>query len=249
MDSEVTRLPGQAEADAIAADYATSRDGIFAWIRMGIRLIDVKERLPHGEFTKWVKSNLTQTSNMSRVTYLSESQLYRAQKVANEILSYLAKQNSRSTPYTFDEAIFMLTDPNGQLRKIIEGKSQRQLRLEAGELQTSDDELAAQEWCEKRWEENPELRDEFEPRVLDGSLTYVLAKMGMTGIECTKGKPKAATSHDAHLRQAVASIKRHWRGYEQMDEVKRSNFVSDLFDSLKVAPVEVKRSLAKMLSE
>ena len=242
MSKSVTRLPGKKEAKEILEDYATAMNGTFAWVRVGLRLWDVKSRIPHGDFTKWVDANL------QRDATLKKRHLYSAKRVAADLMLYVNELNMREAPYTFKEALKMLDDPTGQLALIVAGKSQRQLMIETRDLLESNDEAAAQLWCEQKWSKDSEARDEWEPRVLDGSESYTTAKMGMMGVEHTAGKPRPDTKHTAHLFKAVGSLKRHWDGWGKMGAEEQSDFVSDLCESLAAAPDSVKKAMIKNLT-
>jgi len=131
--SEVVKLPGEKEAEAILRDAEVVKNGVKAWVSIGLRMIDVKERLPRGEFTKWVRVHLLQ-----RVA-ISERHLFQAKAVADHLISIhmVDKQN----------ALFLIDNPAHVIWNDVEGKSTRQLTLGVQDYNRSLDEQAAKLWC------------------------------------------------------------------------------------------------------
>ena len=243
MSADVIKAPGKAEVAAIKSDYQEAMGGAVAWIRMGVRLLDAKGRLPHGKFMKWCDANFQRAGNLK----IGKSHLCNSMLVARAFIEKIVIDSGRD--YTFEELLFMVDDKNGLFAQMIEGKSTRCLLIEAREMRNDVKETEARLKCEEAWAKSPAKRDEWEPLVLGGEKTYIQAWMGMMGQETTKGKTRAPIQMELCLEQNVAGIKRHWKGWEKMKKARRAKFMESFFEAVESAPDEVKESLRKHLTE
>jgi hypothetical protein len=236
MSNSLIKLPGTAEAEAIAQDYNTALNGIVAWVRVGLRMIDVKDRAGKGQFTKWVEENL-----VSHVIPMKRAHLFRAKAVAE----YLIYENGVSR----DAVLIVCEDQEHPIWQDVIGKSTRQLSLEVSDAKTSEKEDEARQSCEERWEKDAELRDEWEPRCLSGEISYVHALAGMTGADETKDSERKSEKSFTKMNAAAGSLKRHWKTYNNLSPEQRNTLITSICDALESAPDVVRRSLQRTLSK
>ena len=86
-------------------------------------------------------------------------------------------------------------------------------------------EAACAAQCEKLWLAAPEKRDEWEPRVLSGEITYHRALTGMLGSQRTAGQPKQAERHNELMETAAAKLKKHLIHFEALPPLAQASVV------------------------
>jgi hypothetical protein len=218
----ISHPPGALEAAAIREDHGTATAGMRAFVRMGFRLMDVKSRLPHGEYIPWCEKFLKGISRMH---------LSRAKHIAEGFF----KCNSC---VTFDEL------PPEALQIIDGTGGYRALLAEFHDFPALiGSEANAKELCEARWTRHPEERDDWEPRVLSGEVSYLLAIQGMMGREATAGKPRAETGVFPNLFRAANLMIRHFGAFDTMTDEAKTSFLVSLSDAMEKAPDDVKKAV------
>lgn len=236
MNKSIARsAPNAREIKEIVTDYNAARAGAVSWVRLGFRLLDVKERLPHGGFMKWVDTKLANAANFKH------RHLTNAMVVARALCKTAAISPREGVDELNNDASFLMS--------IVEGNSAHRLLLIAKEINTSEGEVEARNYCERTWKRYPGKRDEWEPRVLGGELTYTLAKAGMLGQETTKGKKRGAVQKVHILEKNVSGLKRHWKAVNEMSSAQRSEFISQLIEALECAPSEIVTGIATHFSK
>jgi hypothetical protein len=204
VPDEVSGPPGAAEAAEIRALYATAQAGIRAFVLMGFRLIEVKARLPHGGYMRWISENLSD---------LGRSHLHRSRQVAEGIALHLGWDGS-NVP-----RVGHLPELPPEVLELIDGKSGRAL---LAELREPLDEKAAKTeeahrlLCEEVWEHDGGKRDEWEPRVLSGEINYHRAYTGMLGETATAGKAKEEREVWAVFDSKLCAMKTPFRKLERL---------------------------------
>jgi hypothetical protein len=178
VPDEVSPAPGKAEAEAIRALYATAQEGIRAFVLMGFRLIALKARLPHGQYMAWIRMHLAE---------LTPGHLHRSRMIAEGIALRLGWDGQIDRMRSICNAL------PPEVCDLIEGKSYRtlltELRDPLGEAERAREE-ASRLLCEEIWTADPGQRDEWEPRVLAGEVSYRYAHTGMLGALAMAGKQR-----------------------------------------------------------
>jgi hypothetical protein len=218
----ISHPPGELEAAAIREDHATATAGMRAFVRMGFRLMDVKSRLPHGEYIPWCDKHLKG---------LSRRHLHRAK--------FVAEYFSQMCPVgTFEEL------PPKAL-ELIDGTGGGQSLMAALQdfPEITGSEADAKKACESRWDRHPEERDDWEPRVLSGELSYLRAIQGMLGSEATAGKPRGEIGVFPNLFRAANLMIRHFGAFDTMTAEAKTSFLVSLSDAMEKAPDDVKKAV------
>lgn len=199
VPDEISGPPGEAEASEIRRLYQIANGGIKAFVLMGFRLIDVKARLPHGQYMVWVEKNLPD---------LSHRQIHKSRQIAETIALRLgwANWNHGSN----------LNELPAEVCELIDGKSARALLADLHDFEPDPNEEECRKLCEARWKKNAVERDEWEPRVLSGELSYHRALTGMIGHEETAGKTKQDTRHGEVLSSASNKLLKHFPHFEKL---------------------------------
>jgi hypothetical protein len=220
--SEIATAPGEAEAKQIIHYYGIANEGLRAFVRIGFILIDVKARLPHGKYIPWLDKHLGDRSRMH---------LHRASQIAQGIANHLGWEPQMS------HAVLHLKQLPDEVLNLIEGKSARSLLTELREPvpPSHPDTIKA---CEDLWKSSPALRDEYEPRVLGGEMTYGGALQGMTGKIHSKGKPRTETDHSQRLAQNFAGLARHIKAWdtENMTARERADSIKHIANAVQTSP-------------
>ncbi|MFT3992396.1 MAG: hypothetical protein QM680_13410 [Luteolibacter sp.] len=227
---EVLAAPGAAEAAAIREDYDKSVKGLHAFVRMGFRLIDVKSRLPHGQYMAWCKRHLSD---------LGKSHLHRSRQVAEGMLKMTdAKFPPRGT--------FELP---AEISEIIDGASgYRALLGEIEEFRHDELEAKNKELCEAAWK-NELLRDEWEPRVLSGEITYTQAIRGMTGQEISAGQKRGEDNVPGLLKRNLASLPNCWKQWDKLNDSTKMQALEQVPQIVTGAPRVVLEKMQAAIAE
>jgi hypothetical protein len=209
-------IPGDVDSTAIRKDYDTTLQGLRAFVRMGFRLMDVKSRLPHGNYSPWCAEHLGG---------LSRAVLSRAKQIAHGFAKCFACETFDRLP---PEAI-----------AIIEGCSEkggyRALLAAVHEFPTGALEQKNRLICEGRWQMDAELRDEWEPRVLSGECTYTEALNGMNGQEL-KGKQRPGSDYYGLLTRNLTSLPLCWPKFGELPPEQQSELLVKLPNIAQGAP-------------
>jgi hypothetical protein len=213
----------------IGRDYERAMEGMRSYVAMGIRLHTVKAQLPHGEFMVWCAKNIT-----VKKTHIGDSM-----RIAKGIAEMCGIQIT-------DASVISHTEES-PLLAMVEGQTHRQLVLAVKEFRQDPTEEASRLWCEERWAKNPGDRDDWEPRVLSGEITYIFAKIGMLGIETSKGQTRPDPAYEKLLARNAGSYTQIWEKWETLPEPVRHEGIAKLQDAFTGAPDEVKRSLLRAL--
>lgn len=219
--------PGKLEANAIRTDYEIFTSGAEACLRMGLRLIDVKARLPHGKYMPWCEEHLSD---------LRKSSIHRAKQAAEIALKSIGQMSNALDIWNSHEL------PE-ELAELVHGKSSRQLIAEIHEFRQDEVEKKAQAACESAFLDDPELRDEWEPRVLSGELTWCEARVGIAGQTTTKGKKRTAPDYSHLLRSSIVTLGNGFSKWNDLPEEARSETVISLRKVISSLPDEVKQAI------
>lgn len=230
VPDEVSGAPGEVEADAIRTDYAVAMDGLRAFVRMGFRLMEVKARLPHGGYMPWCESFLPG---------LSKSHIHRAKSVAEQI-GALLKCPTHGTFENLPPEILALIDTAGSQRGLLAG---------IHEFSETENEGKAKSQCEARWKKKPVERDEWEPKVLAGDISYLSALRGMLGKETTKDKKKADPKPAVELPRAFRKLSTFLGAYESLTDHAKFEFQLALDEMVLNTPLTVRQLMIKALAE
>lgn len=218
-------------AHDIHRDYEAVKDGLRAYIRMGIRLHQVKAELPHGKFLSWCQANLT----------ISKRHIANAMSTAQTLCEIADIQMCN--------ALHICEQEKNPLFELIDGTSHRQLLSAVQEYRNDPTEEANRAKCEERWAKNSMERDDWEPRVLSGEITYTFAWIGMMGIENTQGKTRTATAYDKLLQRNAGSYRQIWSTWKDLPENIRHDGIAKLQEAFTEAPEDVKRALLHALGK
>lgn len=181
------------------------RSGLFNIVHAGALSLDAKGQVKHGEFKAWLETEIPEASYPTMV---------RAMRTAERVAECLA--------YTPEELLAVClaepeTEAHQDLMGFLEGKSQRQLLTRiVDEEDVSPGEREAREHCLRAFEADPDLRDEWEPKVVSGELSWFRAWLGMRGQAATKGKKRIDRSSYERLPDSLGSA---WRGLEHWAQV------------------------------
>lgn len=197
-----TKLAEQ-EAAVLTEDVQEINAGAKAFVRLGLRLIVVKRRSSHGEFIPWLEEN---------VPHLQRRQLYNAISCARHLLK---ATNSEISPKC--ATVLQICDDHlAPFEELIAGKSIRGLLTLVREERSDQAEADARAKCEAHFANDPAARDEWEPRVVGGELTWCQAVRGMAG----QGTTKAKTRNDADYQRLIpTSIKTLQNGFDRWDSL------------------------------
>lgn len=220
--------PGEMEANAIRKDYEIFAKGAEAFLRMGLRLIDVKARLRHGEYMPWCEENLGELSKpwIHRAKQTAE---WAIKRVGTKCLPPVDIWNSEKLPL--------------ELAEMVDGRSANQLIAEIHEFRQDEAEKKAKAACESAFLDDPELRDEWEPRVLSGELTWCEARVGIAGQTTTKGKKRSAPDYSHLLRSSIVTLGNGFSKWTELPEEARSETVISLRKVISALPDEVKQAI------
>lgn len=230
----ISRPPGALEAAAIRADYVQMKKGMHAFVSMGLRLINVKSRLPHGQYMEWCRKYLVG---------LSHRHCHRSRQIAEGLCDRAGIQIGHDVQ--FDDLpleILQIIDDasdSGGISSLIAGMQ------DFPEIIGS--EADAKKACESRWERHPEERDDWEPRVLSGEMNYHRALTGMLGSSATAGKPRGDVGIFSNLNRAANLMTRHFGHYDQMTEDAQTSFLVSLTQAMEHAPQAVKTAILATL--
>jgi hypothetical protein len=227
---EASEAPGIAEAAAIAADYQVAMSGLRSFVTMGLRLMDVKARLPHGGYLPWCEKFLPK---------LSKPHLHRAKSIAQglcEILGVkcLARETFENLPV--------------EMAEIIDGASgYRALLGTIKEFRTDADEARAKATCESFFAADPALRDEWEPRVLAGEMSWCEAVRGIAGHVATAGKKRGEPNYVALLPQSLTTLRNGFAKWGDLPEETRAKAVVEFRSLAAAMPPELRDALKSSL--
>jgi hypothetical protein len=227
-------------AHDIHRDYQAAMHGMRSYVAMGIRLHIVKESLLHGQFMRWCDKNLT----------ITHRHIGNAMSIAATLCEIAKIEIGNALPICdrqIGNALDISEKPQDPLFELIEGTTHRRLSLALKEYRNDPTEDAAKNWCEDRWAKNSVDRDNWEPRVLSGEITYIYAKIGMLGADNTKEQPRREVAYDKLLLRNAGSYVQIWKHWESLPETTRHDGLAKLQEAFANAPAEVKKSLASIL--
>lgn len=221
----ISQPPGLPEAAAIREDHATATAGMRAFVRMGFRLMDVKSRLPHGEYIPWCEKFLKG---------LSKPHLHRAKFIADHFSKCL-------TCETFDE----LTP---EALQIIDGTGGIYSLMAAIQdfPEIIGSEADAKKSCEARWERHPEERDDWEPRVLSGEMNYHRALTGMLGSSATAGKPREPVRPFEILLNASWKMAKHFASFDGLPPLAQARVIEEFTEMAGTIPEAVRSAMLEV---
>jgi len=227
VPDQVIAGPGMAEAAKIRANYEVAMKGMRAFVDMGFQLIEVKSRLPHGKFMAWVEHFLPD---------LCHRHLHRARSIAAGFAEMAGvKLDSR---VQFDEL------PPEIVEQIDGATGYRALLAAIHEFRSDELETKNRELCEARWKADPELRDEWEPRVLSGEVTYTYAMRGMTGQEL-KGAARPRVDYGKITLRNLTSQPIAWKHWDSFPAEYRNEILLKVPALVEGAPMIVLATLQK----
>lgn len=224
--TEVVDLPGPNEAAAIEADYQAALGGLRAFVQMGFRLMDVKARLPHGQFIPWIQKHLSG---------LSQRHLYNAKQTAEGICQVLGLKFAPECK--FGEL------PVEVLQMIDGASGYRSLLGCIREFKDSATEDAAKAKCLIYFEQDPALRDEWEPRVISGEMTWCEAVRGIAGHVATAGKNRAEPNYAVLVPQSLTTLKNGFSKWDSMPEETRTETVMAFRGLISAMPADLRRAV------
>lgn len=225
IPDEISGPPGEVEATEIRGLWKKSSDGMTAFVLMGFRLIEVKARLRHGEYMKWVEANLPE---------LPHRHLHRARQIAEGIAIRLNLQignvaNLKSLP--------------SEVAELIAGKTTKALLTELHDFESDPKEEEHRKLCEARWKKNAAERDEWEPRVLSGEISYYRALTGMLGHEETAGKPKQDTRHSEVIMTAANKLQKHFAHFDTLPPKSQVRVIEHLENMAEAMPEACRQAM------
>lgn len=220
--------PGDLEAAAIRENYKLVVAGGRAFLLMGLRLIDVKARLRHGEYMPWCEAHLPD---------LSKPWIHRAKQTAEWALKRVG------IPNVYQVDIWNSQNLPAELAEMVDGRSANQLIAEIHEFRQDETEQKAKAACESAFLDDPELRDEWEPRVLSGELTWCEARVGIAGQTTTKGKKRPAPDYSQLLRSSIVTLSNGFSKWADISEEARTETVVGLRKVISSLPEEVKQAI------
>lgn len=203
------------EAAALGGDVAEVNSGARAFVRLGLRLLVIKRREPHGSFIPWLHANCPQ---------LKKSQLYSAMTCARQLL----KLHEIELSDEISSALEICDTHLEPFSELLHGKSQRALLTKVRDEREDEAEKRAKFECEVMFENDPELRDEWEPLILGGEKTYCQAIRGIGGQTATKGQKRLPADYDRLLRQNFKTIQNGFAMWEELQPETRGHALADL---------------------
>lgn len=224
--ADVVDMPGTAEAAAIRADYDVAKQGMRAFVSMGLRLMDVKARLPHGHYMPWVAKHLPD---------LTHRQLHKAKCVA---WSLCEAANVKLEPR------FQFEDLPPEVLAIIEGaSSQRALLSTVHEFREGAEETLAAGKCEEYFRKDPDLRDEWEPRVLSGEMSWCQAVRGIAGAVATSGVRRGAADYAVLVRKSLVTLRNGFARWGELPDAARAEAAIEFRQIVAELPQELRALL------
>jgi hypothetical protein len=224
--TEVMDLPGMGEAAAIEVDYQAALKGLRSFVRMGFRLMDVKARLPHGQFIPWIQQHLSG---------LSQRHLYNAKQTAEGICQMLGFKFAPECK--FDQL------PEEVLQMVDGASGYRALLGCIREFKDSSTEEAAKAKCLTYFDQDPALRDEWEPRVISGEMTWCEAVRGIAGHVATAGKNRAEPNYAILVPQSLTTLKNGFSKWDSMPEETRTETVVAFRGLISAMPADLRRAV------
>jgi len=227
IPTEVLQAPGLLEATAIEHDYERAIKGLRAYVSMGLRLMEVKERLPHGKYMEWCETYLPR---------ISKIHLHRAKFVAAGLCQMAGIKCT--TRDTFEESL------PAEIESILEtSTSHRALLATVHQFQQGPDEDRARLECERFFAADPALRDEWEPKVLSGELTWCRAHAGIAGQVATKGGKRADPEYSVLIPQSLKTLGNGFAQWEKLPEEARANTVVEFRKLLAAMPESLRLAI------
>lgn len=219
--------PGLIEATAIEHDYERALKGLRAYVSMGLRLMDVKARLPHGKYLPWCETYLPR---------ISKPHLHRAKFIAEGLCE---KAGIKCLPReTFDDSL-----PE-EIETFVEGASgYRALMAGIQEFRQDSDETAARETCMKLFAADAELRDEWEPRALSGELPWTLVLRGIKGQEATAGKKRSDPDYAILIFRSVTTVRNGFAKWGELPEQTQDEAIIALKQLVSEMPAAVRAAI------
>lgn len=198
---QIAKAPGTLEATAIEYDYEHAMKGLRHYVIMGIRLMDVKARLPHGQYLPWCDKYIPQ---------VSKTHLHRAKFIAEGLCERVGIKCP--TRGTFDATL------PPEFEAIVDGASGvSALLADIQEFRQDHDEETARAKCQSLFEDDAELRDEWEPRALSGELSWTLVWRGIKGQEATKGGNRSDPDYSILIPRSFTTLR---NGFANWDDLK-----------------------------
>lgn len=226
LATEVVDLPGIEEANRISRAYAKAMEGLRGFVAVGFELVDVKDRLPHGQYMAWVKKFLPS---------LSHAHLHRARLCAEGL--------SKMTGIKFIPGDKFENLPP-EITAIIDGATgYRALLSSVHEFRQDEAEEEAKRKCYEEFAKDPALQDEWEPRVLSGELDWCQARRGITGRLATLGNKRADPDYVMLIPRVITTLKNGFTKWDAIPEDKQEGMVSSLRDLLTSMPPSVRQAL------
>ena len=227
---QVAARPGQLEATAIEFDNEQAMKGRRHYVLMGLRLMDVKARLPHGQFIPWLETHLPT---------ISKPHLHRAKSIAQGLcdmtgVKFIAR----------DKFEAFATELPPELEMIVDGASgYRALMAEIQEFRSDHDEETAKAKCAALFAQDAELRDEWEPRALSGEMSWTLVLRGIAGQVATKGGKRSEPDYASLVPRSLTTIRNGFAKWEAMSEDARIATATEFRKLFAAMPDDLRRSL------
>lgn len=230
LPAEVSPAPGAAEADAIRADYAVAMQGMRAFVSMGLRLADVKTRLPHGKYMSWVASFLPD---------ICHRHLHRAKMIAEGLIEMGGVK--------LDARVQFENLPPEILEMIDGATGYRALLATVQEFRSDHDETEAEAKCRRFFATDPALADEWEPRVLGGEISWCQAVRGIAGQVATKGGRRTAPDYGILLTRSLVTLKNGFSRWADISEDRRAEVVLEIRAQAAEWPADLRAALKTAL--
>lgn len=224
---QIAKAPGMLEATAIEHDYEHAMKGLRHYVIMGIRLMDVKERLPHGQYLPWCEKYIHR---------VSKTHLHRAKFIAEGLCERVGIKCP--TRETFDATL------PPEFEAIVDGASGvRALMADIQEFRQDHDEETARAKCEAMFHSDPEMRDEWEPRALSGELSWTLVLRGIAGQEATAGKRRSDPDYTILVPRSLTTIRNGFSHWASLPDEARATHIVEFRKLLADMPADLRRAI------
>lgn len=226
----IQNAPGLVEATAIEFDNEQAMKGLRHYVLMGLRLMDVKARLPHGKYIPWLEKYLPD---------ISKRHLHRAKSIAEGLCEMTGLKSDARV--TFDA--FETTLPK-EFEAIVSGATgYRALLSDIQEFRQDTDEQTAKATCEALFSADPELRDEWEPRALSGELSWTLVLRGIKGQEATKDKRRSDPDYQILIPRSLTTLHNGFANWDRLPPAAQDTTIIELKKLVSDLPATVRAAI------
>lgn len=216
----VTEIPSLPEVEEfINQRMSSALNGLRDYVLVGLCLSATQKELPWGTFEKWKAAKFPQ---------FQRAHLCNAKRIAES----LAEMTGFKCP-----TVGHLTSLPPEIAEIVDGAGDhRALLATTHEYRIDSDAVYAKSLCEKRFEKDPALRDEWEPRVLSGELDWCQVARGLGGQQATKGGGRKDPEYDKISISSLITVRNSFGSWDKYQPEVREAFLERIADVVTTCP-------------